>query len=672
MTNKSEAADRIAKLRDQINEHRYYLNVLDRSTMSEAAADSLKHELVQLESQFPELITADSPTQRVAGKPLDKFLPIPHDSPMLSLNDVFDEAELAEWINRTKKLLGPDFNNEFYAEIKMDGLAASLVYEKGVLVQGLTRGDGRVGEDVTMNLRTVESIPLRLRQDSMVHPSVYNGRFEVRGEVLMYKNVFAELNNQRLSKGLPLFANPRNTAAGTIRQLDPALVAARNLAFHVYALITDVPGVSTHAAEHALAHRLGFIVEPHSKVVHGLDKIMAFAGTWENKRKELPYGTDGLVLTVNDRTSFGRLGVVGKAPRGSVAYKFAAEQATTTVKDIMVSIGRTGAATPFAVLEPTVVAGSTVGLATLHNEGEVHRKDIRIGDTVIIQKAGDVIPEVVESLPKLRTGSEKVFQMPTHCPVCGTKFVKGLKEAVWRCPNFYCPALERGRIIHFASKDAYDIEGLGEKVVDSLLVAGLIEDAADLFSLKVEQVADLDRFAQKSAENLVSSIQDRKSVPFDRYIYGLGIRHVGAQTASDLAEHFASLEQLKRSTFDELQSVPGIGAVVAESVVQWLAEGRNQALLSKLDASGVHPQAIKIIKGKLTGQTFVITGTLETGSREVVEERIKALGAKAGSAVTKDTDYLVVGEDPGKSKVEKATKLGTKQIDEDELRQLLD
>ncbi len=668
---KEQAKERLAKLREQINEYRYQLNVLDRSIMSEAAADSLKHELAQLETQFPDLITPDSPTQRVAGKPLDKFTAVPHVTPMLSLNDVFDETEVGEWIQRVQKLVGASFDSEFYAEIKMDGLAAALIYEDGALVRGLTRGDGRVGEDVTMNLRTVDSIPLRLRQDPQVDPSVYQGRFEVRGEVLLYKEDFARLNERRSAKGLPLFANPRNTAAGTIRQLDPRLVAERRLAFHVYAVVTDVPGVTAHADEHSLAHNLGFIVEPHSKIVHGLKEITAFSSEWENKRQDLPYGTDGLVITLNRTTDFDRLGVVGKAPRGAVAYKFAAEQATTIVKDIMVSIGRTGAATPFAVLEPTLVAGSTVGLATLHNEGEVRRKDIRIGDTVIIQKAGDVIPEVVASLPKLRTGAEKVFKMPTHCPVCQTILVKTTKEAIWRCPNFYCPALERGRIIHFAAKDAYDIEGLGEKVVDALLSAKIIEDAADLFKLTVEQVAGLERFAQKSAENLVEAIRARKSIPFDRYIYGLGIRHVGAQTAVDLADHFGSLQNFRQAEAVKLMEVPGIGTVVAESVVQWLSEDRNQQLLAKLAQMGVEQQPVKHVQGKLTGQTFVITGTLESGSREKIEDQIKALGGKAASAVTKDTTYLVVGDDPGKSKTDKAAKLGIKQITEAELKRIL-
>jgi DNA ligase (NAD+) len=667
---RAEAAARIAKLRDQINEYRYQYHVLDSSIMSEAAADSLKHELSQLEQEFPDLITPDSPSQRVAGEPSPKFSSAPHSSPMLSLNDAFDRSEVEAWLARLKKLR-PDLEDDYYAEIKMDGLAAALVYEDGALVQGLTRGDSRVGEDVTANLRTIEQVPLRLRHDSKVPPSIYRGRFEVRGEVLMYKRAFAQLNKERAEAGKPLFANPRNTAAGTIRQLDPRLVAERHLSFHVYAVVTDEPGVQTHADEHALAAKLGFKVEPHSQIAHGVDGIMKFLETWEEKRKTLPYGTDGAVITVQDREDYRALGVVGKAPRGSIAYKFAAEQATTKVKDILVSIGRTGAATPFAVLEPVLIAGSTVGMATLHNAGEVARKDIRIGDTVIVQKAGDIIPEVVQSLPKLRTGKEKIFKMPKNCPVCGKPLAKGEEEAVWRCVNFDCPALERGRIIHFASKAAYDIEGLGEKNVDALLDADLIKDAADLFTLTYEQVVELDRFAQVSARKLVASIQAKKDISFDRFLYALGIRHAGLQTARDLADHFGTLARFRAATLQELQEVPGIGTVVAESVHAWLNSPQHQAFLQKLYDNGVRPQAVKRATGPLTGQSFVITGTLTSSSREVAGERIAVLGGKLQNTVTKDTTYLVVGNDPGASKVKQAEKYGTKQLDEDALLKLV-
>ncbi len=666
----AEAAERIAKLREQINEYRYQYHVLDTSIMSEAAADSLKHELSQLEEKFPALITPDSPTQRVAGAPSAKFVAVAHRTPMLSLNDVFDQTETEAWLERVKKLT-PDFDGELYAEIKMDGLAAALIYEDGVFTQGLTRGDGRTGEDVTLSLRTIEAVPLRLRHDAGAPSEVYRGRFEVRGEVLMYKSVFARLNAAREAAGKPLFANPRNTAAGAIRQLDPRLVAERQLSFHVYSVVTPNDVVMTHAAEHALAAKLGFKVEPNSQVVKGIKGAMVFTEQWEEKRKELPYGTDGVVFTVNNTTVYRRLGVVGKAPRGSAAFKFPAEQATTKVKDIMVSIGRTGAATPFAVLEPVLIAGSTVQMATLHNAGEVARKDIRAGDTVIVQKAGDIIPEVVESLPKLRTGKEVVFKMPQNCPVCGHPLFKEPHAAVWRCINFDCPALEWGRIVHFSSKDAYDIEGMGEKNVAALLEAGLIKDAADLFTLTYEQVVELDRFAAISARKLVENIQAKKTISFDRFIYALGIRHVGQQTARDLADHFGALEAFRAATLEELQDVPGIGVVVAASVHEWLNSERHQGFLQKLHDNGVRPQAVKHVEGPLTGKSFVITGTLSAFSREEGGTRIAALGGKLQNSVTKDTTYLVIGDDPGDSKVKQAQKYGTEQIDEEALLKLL-
>ncbi len=668
--NRAAAKERIANLRDQINEYRYQYHVHDVSIMDEAAADSLKHELSQLEQQFPDLITPDSPTQRVAGKPSAKFAAVAHATPMLSLNDVFDQGEVEAWIARITKL-APRFDGEYYAEIKMDGLAASLTYENGVLVQGLTRGDGRMGEDVTANLRTIDAVPLRLHHHDDIPAEVYRGRFEVRGEVLMYKEVFSRLNAAREREGKPLFANPRNTAAGTIRQLDPQLVAERHLSFHVYGVVTPPSGITTHAAEHELAAKLGFKVDPNARVVNGVEGIADFTAAWEEKRKELPYGTDGVVLTVNDTETYRSLGVVGKAPRGSAAFKFPAEQATTKLKNIMVSVGRTGAATPFAVLEPVLVAGSTVQMATLHNAGEVARKDVRIGDTVVVQKAGDVIPEVVKSLPKLRTGKERPFVMPTNCPVCGEPLDKEPAEAVWRCVNFDCPALERGRIIHFASKDAFDIEGVGEKNVDALLDAKLISDAADLFSLTYDQVLGLDRFADISARKLVAAIQSKNAVSFDRFIYGLGIRHAGQQTARDLADHFGTLEPLRQASLEELQDVPGIGTVVAQSVHEWLNSDRHQAFLQKLLDNGVRPREVKRVSGPLTGINFVITGTLGEFSRDIAGEKIAALGGKLQNAVTKDTTYVVVGDDPGAAKVAKAEKLGIKQIDEAKLKKML-
>jgi DNA ligase (NAD+) len=590
---------------------------------------------------------------------------------MLSLNDVFDENEFEAWVKRIVKQAGRD-DIEFFADLKMDGLACALVYQDGVLVQGVTRGDGFVGEDVTSNIRTIESIPLRLRQ-ARGFEKFLAGRTEIRGEIVMYKDQFEKLNAAREAQGLPKFANPRNLAAGTIRQLDPKLVAARPLQFHAYDLLRDNPAdVPSNQFAYQSTRELGLRANNEAAAFKSAGGVMAFAQKWEEKRKELPFNTDGLVVKVNDRDLFRRLGVVGKAPRGAVAFKYPAEQATTKVKDIFVSIGRTVSPTPVAMLEPVVVAGSTVQMATMHNESEVARKDIRIGDTVIVHKAGDVIPEVVEALVKLRDGSEKKFIMPTHCPDCGTKLVKTKAEdAVWRCPNNACPSRAWKQIEHYASKAALDIDGLGEKNVIALLKAGLITDQADIYTVKKEDLLKLERFAEISAGKLVKAIQDKKHPPLARFIYGLGIRHIGTQTAIDLAAHFKTLNKLSNSTIDELSEVEGIGEVVAEAVVEWFEEPRNKKLLEKFAKVGVEPEKAKEISGPLSGKNFVVTGHLESMSREEAGERIRALGGTFQSSVGKETDYLVVGANVGAGKLSKAAKLGTKQVNEADFLEML-
>lgn len=679
--NQQQASERITKLRDLINDYRYHYHVLDESTMSEAAADSLKHELSQLETQYPDLITPDSPTQRVAGAVLSKFDSVEHSQRMLSLNDVFDHEELAAWQVRIAKLVPADAKLEYFADIKMDGLACALRYRDGILDVAVTRGDGFVGEDVTANVRTIESVPLRLRT-SPEYEFLLHGQTEIRGEIVMYKSDFEALNAARAAEGKPLYANPRNTAAGTIRQLDPGLVAARKLYFRAYDLRrpevaaesggSDASEVPTYAFAYRALRGLGFLANPDAKVMSSLQQVADFIHTWEDKRHELAFNTDGLVIKVNDRLLYDRLGIVGKAPRGAVAFKYAAEQATTKVKDIFISIGRTGAATPVAMLEPVVVAGSTVQMATLHNESEVLRKDIRVGDTVIIHKAGDIIPEVVEPLVKLRDGSEKPFAMPKFCPDCGTGLIKlKAEDAAWRCPNEACPSRSWKRIEHFASKGALDIEGLGEKNVIALIGAGLVNDPADIYTVTVEQLLQLDRFAEVSANKLVTAIQAKTRPPLARFIYGLGIRHIGVQTAIDLANHFRNLEALSVATIDELAAIEGIGEVVAESVAEWFGEPVNQKLLEKFKTYGVEPEEVKKIGGKLSGQNFVITGSLETMGRDQAAERIRALGGTFQSSIGKDTDYLVVGANVGAAKLAKAAKLGTKQITEAELLKIL-
>lgn len=666
---KAQAAERVAKLRDLINQYRYEYHVRNNSIMSESAADGLKHELAELEEQFPDLITPDSPTQRVAGEPLPQFVSVAHKRPMLSLNDVFSETEVQAWQTRLQKL-APDATLEYFVDIKMDGLACSLVYEDGILVRAVTRGNGTVGEDVTANVRTLQSVPLRLQP----HAQFSQGRTEVRGEIVMYKKDFEALNATRKKQGLPLFANPRNLAAGTVRQLDPKLVVLRPLHFRAWDLQRDVlTEVPTNQFCYEALDKLGFLVNRQAEVVKNIQAIMQFADTWEQKRLTLPFNTDGLVIKVNDRMLFERFGVVGKAPRGAVAYKYPAEQATTKVKDIFVSIGRTGAATPVAVLEPVVVAGTTVQMATLHNEGEVKRKDVRVGDTIIVHKAGDIIPEVVEVLATLRTGQERPFEMPKKCPECGTALQKAkADDAVWRCPNYACPARVHNQIQHYASRAALDIEGLGEKNVLALLDAQLIRDPADLYTLTKEQLLRLDRFADISATKLVAAIQEKKQPSLSHFVFGLGIRHVGAQTAIDLASHFGSLDRLRQAKLDELHNVEGVGEVVAESIVAWFGSASHQQLLAKFANAGVVPQQLNIDQdGPLKGKNFVISGTLEHLEREAAADRIRTLGGTFQSSVGKTTTYLVLGDNPGQSKVDKAQKLGTTILNEKQLMEML-
>lgn len=665
--NIKEASERAEKLKKLINDYRYHYHVLDESIMSEAAADSLKHELTRIEEKFPELITPDSPTQRIAGAPLQKFASVPHTQRMLSLNDVFSEVEVTAWLSRIKKLR--TFENLF-ADIKMDGLACALVYIDGVLERAVTRGDGVMGEDVTSNVRTINDVPLRLRGDKRFHI----GRTEIRGEIVMYKQDFAALNARREEQGLALFANPRNLAAGTIRQLDPKMVAERPLHFHGYDLIReDASEVPTYSAAYDAIADLGLRINKNYEVLPADTRnVIQTAERWDEKRQELPFNSDGLVFKVNDREVYSQLGIVGKAPRGAVAYKYPAEQATTKVKDIFISIGRTGAATPTAILEPVVVSGSRVQMATLHNEGEVLRKDIRIGDTVIIHKAGDIIPEVIEPLVKLRDGSEKQFVMPADCPDCGTKLVKQkANEAVWRCPNVRCPARVQNRIQHFASKSALDIEGLGEKNVLTLLKAGLIHDTPDIYKLRKEDLLKLERFAEVSAQKLIAAIAQKKSPPLERFLYGLGIRHVGIQTATELARKFGTLQAIKKLTIDDLEAVDGIGTVVAESIIAWFEDDVNRRILDEFERYDVCPTKTEMVHGPLKDKKFVVTGTLESMGRELAAEEIRKRGGTFQSAVSKDTNYLVVGGKTGSSKLVKAKKYGVEVIDEQKFLTLL-
>jgi DNA ligase (NAD+) len=640
--------------------------------MSEAAADSLKHELAQLEAEYPELVTPDSPTQRVAGQPLPGFTQVRHSERMLSLNDVFNRAEVEAWIARMQKL-APGHQPEFFTDHKMDGLACALHYEDGVLQRAVTRGDGQVGEDVTMNVRTIDSVPTHLRANKRF-AHFLKGRTEIRGEVIIYKQDFERLNRQRAKDGMPLYANPRNTAAGSIRQLDPKLAAARPLRFRAWDVRRDDPAeVPTYIGAYEALRELGLPVNAEATVFQSVDELMKFADRWDKKRTKLPYNTDGLVIKLNDRALYAELGVVGKAPRAAVAYKYAAEEATTVVKDIVISIGRTGAATPVAVFDPVQVAGTTVQHASLHNADEIERKDIRIGDTVVIFKAGDIIPQVLKVLVELRPKGTKrfdmVLEMQKQYPEL--EFVRPEGEAVYRVKGATSDLLLKRGLAHYASKGALDIDTLGEKNVIALVDAGLVKDLADIYALTKEQVLELERFAEVSANNLVSAIAAVKRPELPRFIYGLGIRHVGQQTAIDLSEHFGNLDKLAHATLDELLQVEGIGEVVAESLLAWFADPDNERLLKKFEKLDVKPHFESHARGPLHGKSFVITGTLEHMGRDEAAEKIRGLGGTFQSSVGKDTSYLVVGKNVGASKLAKAEKLGTTQLSEQDMLKML-
>ena len=653
--NKVDAEKRIAKLRELINEYRYHYHVLDESIMSEAAADSLKHELAQLEAEFPELITPDSPTQRVAGKPLDKFTKVAHEKRMISLADVFSREEVLDWISRNEKLVPGGKIEEFFTDIKMDGLACSLKYRDGVLYQAATRGDGLVGEDVTLNVKTIENVPLKININEA----------EVRGEIIIFKKDFERFSDE--------FANPRNLAAGSIRQLDPKIAASRPLRFIAYGLVT--PDLPTWHEAYEMLRTLGFQTSKEDRVWRADEKkeLFKYIDDLDEYRKGLPFNTDGMVIKINDRKVYDELGIVGKTPRGAVAYKFPAEEATTKVRDIVISIGRTGAATPVAILDPVLVAGSVVRHATLHNADEIARLDIRIGDTVIIYKAGDIIPQVKEVLTTLRPDSAVKFDymeaLKKQYPEL--KFVRPEGEVVYRVDGESSDFILKRAIEYYASKPALNIDGLGEKNVAALVDAGLVKSVADLYRLTVPKVASLERFAELSATNLVAAIERSKGAPLAKFITALGIRHVGAQTAVSLARKFGSLDNLMVATEDDLLTVADIGDVVAESIVAWFADEENIKLLGELRELGAWPAEESDKELPLAGKSYIVTGTLATMGREEAEDKLRALGATVTSSVTKNTTALIVGEKPGKSKTDKADKLGISRMNETEFLKLI-
>lgn len=650
---KSEAKERIAKLRDAINEYRYQYHVLDALEISEAALDALKHELKQLEDAYPDLITKDSPTQRVAGTALERFSKITHTFPMLSIEDVFSFVELREWENRLKKV-GAVEAIDYYAMVKVDGLAVSLVYEDGVLKTAATRGDGAIGEDVTHNMRTIESVPLKLRGE-------YRGRVEVRGEVYMPKSGFEELNREQAKKGFEPFANPRNVSAGSIRQLDPAMAASRPLAFFAWRLQDGIE-VKTQDEGIEILKKLGFKTPP-GQYCDDLSSIEAFFASIGKKREKLDFWIDGIVVRVNETRLFDRLGVVGKTPRGIAAWKFPPEESTTIVESVDWYVGRTGALTPVATVKATFIAGTTVTHATLHNADEIDRLGLRIGDTVILTKAGDIIPKITKVLTELRTGKEKKIVLPTMCPMCGSRVVQREGEVALVCSNPECFAIERERLLHAAR--AFSIDGLGDKVIEKLFTLGLIRIPSDIFALTVDDLKDLEGFGEISANKLVKEIATRKSIALDQFIVALGIRHVGSETAFTLSLAFGSIDALASATLDQLVAVPDVGETVAKSILDFFASDHGKEIVEKYREVGVTIQKAKAIKRTLEGKAFVLTGTLETLGREEAKEKIRLLGGSVSGSVSKKTTYVVAGEAAG-SKLVEAQKLNIPVLSEQE------
>jgi len=742
--NKIEAQKRIEKLRQEINHHRYLYHALDRPEISDGALDSLKHELFKLEQDYPELITSDSPTQRVGGKALARFKKIKHSAPMISLYDAFSKQDMIDWQERNVKIVQPPspplsgeqpvlsplevapliktrFDREarrgvggilkegrgdlspldkggrgikggYYCELKLDGLAMALRYRAGVLAEGATRGDGQTGEQVTENLKTIEAIPLVLRrpaaaelknigldkkQIEAVIQAIETGELEVRGEAIMPLKVFSELNKKYQKAGKPLMQNPRNAAAGSIRQLDPKITAERRLDFYAYALGTDF-GLTRHEQEHELAKLIGFKVIAANRFCKDLEAVFHFHQEQEKTRQKQPFEFDGVVVAVNDLALWPRLGVVGKGPRYMMAYKFAAEQATTKVLEVIWRVGRTGVLTPIAVMEPVRVGGVTVTHATLHNLDEINRLGLRVGDTIILERAGDVIPKVTSVLVKLRTGGEKKISPPDCCPICSSPIVRPAGEVALRCSNKDCYAVSFRGLAHWTSRTAADIPGLGPRIIEQLMKVGLVRDLADIYQLTIDDLLPLERFAEKSVDNLIKAIESRKKLELARFIYGLGIHHVGEETALLLARQVQSskfkvqsntitqlTEYFNKISLENYQNLPDVGPIVAKSIYDWFHNKKNLELLKKLEKNGVKVVVSNPPAGglKFQGLTFVLTGSLESLTRDEAKQRIRSFGGEISESVSKNTDFVVAGEAAG-SKLAKAKKLAVKILTE--------
>jgi DNA ligase (NAD+) len=659
---REQAKKRIEELRSQIiyHEKKYYVD--NEPQISDYEFDQLMAELKKLEEAFPEFITPDSPTQRVGEKPVEGFPTVEHRRPMLSIENCYNEDELREFEERIRKLL-PGEKIEYVAELKIDGLSMSIIYRDGQYQQAVTRGDGFRGDDVTAQVKTIRSLPLSIPIKDEV---------EVRGEVYLPYESFKKINEEREKNGETLFANPRNAAAGSIRLLDPKEVARRNLDIFLYYIFINGQEMASQWENLQQLKKLGFKINPHSRLCRNLEEVVDYYHEWTEKRDSLEYDVDGVVIKVNSTRQRELLGTTAKSPRWAIAFKFPARQATTKIKDIIIQVGRTGALTPVAILEPVQISGTTISRCTLHNEEELKRKDIRIGDYVLLERSGDVIPHIVSVMKERRTGQEKPFRWPDKCPVCHSKLYKEEGEAISRCINPSCPARLRESIIHFASRRAMNIEGLGEAWVDQLLAQGLIKQIPDLYHLKYEQLIKLERMGPKSARNLLQQIEESKKRELWRLIFALGIRHVGEKMAQSLARKFKDLERLAEATEEELMTVEDVGPKVAQSIVFFFKQPENQELIKKLKAAGLNFKEKEEAAGPrpLDGLTFVLTGTLSSMTREEAKEKIEKLGGTVSSSVSKKTDYLVVGEEPG-SKLEKARELGVKTLSEKEFLKLI-
>jgi len=664
-----DVENKIEALREKIRHHEYLYYVVDDPEISDLEFDKLMQQLKDLEAQHPELIRADSPTQRVGGKPREGFVKVPHSSPMLSLDNTYSEEELRDWERRVHELSGRK-DVDYVCELKLDGMSLALIYEEGKLVRGITRGDGSVGEDVTLNVRTVRSVPLSIPKEKLKKAGI-PADFEVRGELLMPTESFKKINEERERNGLPTFANPRNFTAGTVRQLDSNITAARRLDYFPYILLQNGRTYfDRHSKTLEALHASGFKVNPNHKLVRSMDEVWAFIQQWEEKRDSLPYEIDGIVIKV-DRTSLqDELGFTGKAPRWAIAYKYAARGAVTKLENVRWQVGRTGKLTPVAELTPVAIGGTTVRNATLHNMDEIERLSVKIGDWVRVERGGDVIPKVVE-VDKEHPRGRKEIEAPEKCPVCGTKVVRTEGEVDYRCVNANCPAKLRETILHFASRGVMNIDGMGDALVNQLTERGLVKNVADIYKLTKDDLLSLERMGDKSAQNILDEIENSKKLPLERVIYGLGIRMVGERTAQFLAEHFGSMEALESAGVEELQDVNEVGPRIAESIAEFFGIAANRKLVERLREAGLKLTGQKKQRGtKLVGKTFVLTGTLAHFTRDEAKKMIEDAGGKVTGSVSKKTDYVVAGTDAG-SKLDKAKELGVHVIDEKEMQRIV-